>query len=130
MGQRSAALHAGAFAGRGLIAAGDFNEILTDDPDGETWAQEYAAKIEDTGLQDLLLKRWGNKPTRFPPDGSPALQLDHVLVDQVGWHLVSTGNPPWRDERWESVAAGEVAPELSDHAPIWFHLQLTRLSGS
>lgn len=111
-------------AGEGLIAAGDFNEMLTGDPEGETWAREYYRRVRGTGLRDALIEAWTREqPTRFPPDGGQPVQLDHVLTDSVGRKLVPGEPKPYLDARWQQLAAdGLPTGDLSDHSPVWFHI--------
>jgi endonuclease/exonuclease/phosphatase family metal-dependent hydrolase len=111
-------------AGDGLIGAGDYNETLTGDLDGETWSREYRKRMRAAGLSDVLLDAWSHEtPTRFPSDGSQALQLDHVVVDAVGRALARAEPQPHRDAFWDDFAvAGCSARQRSDHAAVWFHL--------
>jgi endonuclease/exonuclease/phosphatase family metal-dependent hydrolase len=105
-------------AGHGLIAAGDYNEWLTGDPAGVTWAEEYLDRMSNGGLTDRLLDIWGvENPTRFPLKGrgeSP-VQLDHVLVDRVGATLIPADPPPHAEKRTSDGV-------FSDHAPVWFEI--------
>lgn len=100
--------------GMPVLAAGDFNESLKDDPEGGTWAKEFFDRAREYGLRSWLHETWSDeKPTRRE------LQLDHVLVSDDGVSLLAAGSEPHVDELWETRRAAE---KLSDHKPIWFAL--------
>jgi hypothetical protein len=110
-----------AFAGQGVIAAGDYNESLTGDAPDASWSEEYRLRAAGAGLVDALLESWGaERPTRFPPDGSKPVQLDHVLVDSVTAPLVAS-RAAAVDEGW-LARTGDVTDGRSDHAPVWFEI--------
>jgi hypothetical protein len=108
-------------AGDGLVAAGDFNECLTDHAPDVSWGREYREHAAEAGLVDALLESWGaERATRFPPSGARPVQMDHVLVDSVMAPRVAHGHA--------SVDAGWAQRHvdgndgLSDHAPVWFDI--------
>jgi hypothetical protein len=99
-----------------VLAAGDLNESLDDDPEGGTWAQEYFESAKRQGLVPWLHERWASeRATRG------VLQLDHVLVSRDALPLLSRTGEPEVDQGW---ADAEAALTQSDHAPVWFALEL------
>jgi hypothetical protein len=99
-----------------VLAAGDLNESLDDDPEGGTWAQEYFESARRHGLVPWLHERWdGERATRG------VLQLDHVLVSHEALPLLSRTGEPEVDAGWVDARA---ALTRSDHAPVWFGIEL------
>jgi len=97
-----------------LVAAGDLNEALKDDPPEGTWAKEYFQSAKKLGLRAWLHEVWSEEmPTRG------GLQLDHVLVSGGGETLLQDDPPPSVDTAWSTPDAQYT---LSDHAAIWFAL--------
>lgn len=97
-----------------VLAAGDLNESLLDDPVGGTWARTFFDQAAEYGLKSWLHDCWTDeRPTRG------GVQLDHVLATEDAIPLLAADPPPEIDARWTNV---EQLPALSDHAPIWFAL--------
>ncbi|MBF4766616.1 endonuclease/exonuclease/phosphatase family protein [Nocardioides agariphilus] len=101
-----------------LLAAGDFNESLLDDPEGGTWGSEFFSNADSLGVSSWLHEEWRDdyrheRPTRT------GLQLDHILVARGGEKLLRSDPAPETDVRW---ADPRRARRLSDHAAIWFAL--------
>ena len=112
-----------AAGGSAVVAAGDFNEARAFDldPAGErlgSWGDEYFRRVAEYQLKDWLMDRWHEeRPTRAH------LQLDRVITNDAGERLLPGAPEPFVDPAW--TVAGTFPAELSDHAPVWFPLQLS-----
>jgi len=112
-------LHAlGELWGLPLLAAGDLNESLLDDPPRGTWASEFFDNAVELGLDAWLHNQWKSQ-RRGELSTRAGLQLDHVLVRGGGENLLSCQPPPQVDPQWSRESA---ARDISDHAAIWFAL--------
>lgn len=68
-------------------------------------------------LKDSLIDRWHEeRPTRGH------LQLDRVITNGAGERLFPLTPEPFVDPAWS--ASGTPPAALSDHAPVWFPMDL------
>lgn len=95
-----------------LLIAGDLNQALAYDRDHppHRCSSEFLHALRDTGLVDITLRDWlgVERPTRRNPD----YHLDRVLA--------SGDMPP----RVRVDPEGPVFDHVSDHAAVWFSLQI------
>ena len=100
-----------ALSDRAVVAAGDYNEALAWDPahPGHRCGHEFFDRLHRFGVTDAASQSWGGeRATRRSPD----YQLDRVLTSASAAPRVQ-------------VADGDPAfDDVSDHAPIWFDLEL------
>lgn len=80
--------------GDAVIVAGDFND----------WRQRADAVLQDTGLQEVFVQRYGAPAKSFPARW-PLLRLDRIYIRNA------TGNKP-------RVLSNRPWSHLSDHAPL------------
>lgn len=112
--------------GPGVLACGDLNEARGWDGvhDGHTWGAEYFGRPGPHGLVDGRVQQAGllwvglgegtEEVVTRSALGHPSLQLDHVIA---GPEVASRITSP----RVDGVAQER---RISDHAPIWFDLDL------